>query len=390
MRVGIIGFGKRVQWMFSQIQEYNLGIELAAICDINNDKIKKQFEQEKISYSKIAFYEDADEMLDTEKLDGVMIGTRCSLHTRLAVKVLSRNLPLFLEKPVATNMEDLLLLKKACDKSKSKVVVSFPLRTSPIVSFAKEILDSGKIGTVEHVQAINNVPYGRIYYHNWYRDENETQGLFLQKSTHDFDYINYLVGIGPVAICAMNSKQVYKGNKPAGLRCKDCDEQETCQDSPFYLKHFSFGTSFEDTYGDDLCGFAVDTGNEDSGSALIRYETGMHACYSQNFFARKGAEARGARLFGYKGTLEFDWYKDEIKVFMHHSPVTESYKFDSKAMSHFGGDSVLAYNFINVMRGREESISDLDAGMLSACMCLMAKESAETGRFMEIDLPINR
>lgn len=73
-----------------------------------------------------------------------------------------------------------------------------------------------------------------------------------------------------------------------------------------------------------------------------------------------------------------------LKVFMHHSPVAESYRFDSKAMSHFGGDTVLAYNFINVMRGSAES-STLNAGMLSAYMCLMAKESAETGRFMEID-----
>ena len=26
----------------------------------------------------------------------------------------------------------------------------------------------------------------------WYKDETETGGLFLQKATHDLDYINYL------------------------------------------------------------------------------------------------------------------------------------------------------------------------------------------------------
>ena len=48
-----------------------------------------------------------------------------------------------------------------------------------------------------------------------------------------------------------------------------------------------------------MCCYAVDTGNEDSGSALIRYETGMHVSYSR-IFARHKAGARGARLFGYK------------------------------------------------------------------------------------------
>jgi len=85
----------------------------------------------------------------------------------------------------------------------------------------------------------------------------------------------------------------------------------------------------------------VDTGNEDSGSALIQYESGMHVSYSQNFYARKGAATRGATFIGYRGTLQFDWYTDELKVFMHHTPRVETHKIDSKAMSHGGGDLVL-------------------------------------------------
>lgn len=74
----------------------------------------------------MSFYEEPDEMFDNEQLDGVMIGTRCSLHTKMAVKVLERNIPLFLEKPVATTMKDYSILKDAAEKTKSQVVVSFP------------------------------------------------------------------------------------------------------------------------------------------------------------------------------------------------------------------------------------------------------------------------
>ncbi len=136
-----------------------------------------------------------------------------------------------------------------------------------------------------------------------------------------------------------------------------------------------------------ICGFAEDTGNEDSGSAIIMYETGMHVCYSQNFFARKSAGKRGASLFGYKGTLEFDWYTNEVKVHMHHSPRVESYKIDTSNASHGGGDTVLTDNFLRVIRGEKKSVAPLSAGLLSVLMCLKAKESAETFTFQDIKYP---
>lgn len=70
-------------------------------------------------------FEGADELLEHVELDGVVIGTRCNLHTEIALKVLKRNLPLFLEKPVATSYDDLFRLKEGYEASKSKVVVTF-------------------------------------------------------------------------------------------------------------------------------------------------------------------------------------------------------------------------------------------------------------------------
>lgn len=110
-------------------------------------------------------------MLDQEKLDGVFIGTRDSLHTEMAIKVIERGLPLFLEKAISTNMEDLKRLSDAAKKHQPKVTVSFPLRFTDIARLSKEIIDSGTIGTVEQIDAFNDVPYGGCYFHDWYRDE---------------------------------------------------------------------------------------------------------------------------------------------------------------------------------------------------------------------------
>jgi len=384
IRLGVIGYGGRIQGVLRLIGQLDTGAEVVAITDVRNDEIRSQIEGRGDDPSKITFYDNPDAMLDNEKLDGVLVGTRCSLHARMGIKVLRRNLPLYLEKPVATNMNDLLALKAAGEASSSEVVVSFPLRMTPLVQLAREIIDSGQIGTVEHVQAWNNVAYGWCYFQSWYRDENETQGLFLQKATHDFDYINYLVNIRPTMICAITSKQIYKGDHPAGLKCDDCDEQDTCLESPYHEFFTKLETPRVQPSG-KLCGFAVDTGNEDSGSAIIQYESGMHACYSQNFFARKTAGKRGATLLGYKGTIEFDWYTDELKVHMHHAPRTETYKMNASGASHGGGDTVLVDNFIRVIRGERKSVSPLEAGLLSVLMCLKAKESAATKMFQEIE-----
>lgn len=383
IRLGVIGYGGRIRGVLGLIDALNAGTELVAITDVRNDEIRQQMQSAGQDASKIAFYTDPDEMLDKEQLDGVLVGTRCSLHTKMAIKVLERNLPLYLEKPVATNMADLLALRAAGAASSSEVVVSFPLRVTPLVRIAKEIIDSGQIGTVEHVQAWNNVPYGWCYYQSWYRDENETQGLFLQKATHDFDYINHILGTKPTWISAMKAKQVYKGDHPAGLRCDDCDEQDGCLESPFHAYFTKCETPRVQSSG-LMCGFAVDTGNEDSGSALIQYESGMHVCYSQNFFARRTAGKRGATLFGYKGTIEFDWYTDEVKVHMHHTPKTETHNLRTSGATHGGGDTVLVDSFVRAIRGERKSVAPLDAGLLSVLMCLKAKESAATKTFQEI------
>jgi predicted dehydrogenase len=225
VNLGVIGYGHRINGVVNKLLKQYNHARIAAITDIRIDEIRKQMEDR--GFHDIRYCLTPEEMLSAESLDGILIGTRCSLHTTMALKVFPHGIPLFLEKPVATTMEDLLRLKQGFETYRPPVVVSLPLRATAIAKLAKEIIDSGKIGTVEHVQAINNVPYGGVYYHDWYRDERETGGLFLQKATHDFDYINYLVGVKPVGVVAMTSKQIFKGDKPAGLKCTGCEDNRT-------------------------------------------------------------------------------------------------------------------------------------------------------------------
>ncbi len=376
LRVGIIGYGVRMKTVVTELLHTGK-IEIVAVADSNIENAKASAAANGVASCR--FYTDPVEMLDKESLDGVCIGTRCSSHTAYALLAASRGLPMFLEKPVCTTYEDLERLKGILYHN-DKTIVSFPLRLTSVVSYVKDIIDSGRIGRVEHVQAYNNVYYGRGYYHKWYRDENETGGMFLQKATHDFDYINYILkDVYPETVCAMKSKQIFKGDKAPGLMCKDCAESDTCPESPKNVSQLGDGCIIG-----EYCCFAKDTGNEDSGSAIVRYNSGMHVAYSQNFVVRASAGKRGARFIGYLGTLEFDFQTGVVTVYHHRSYVTETHQISAASSTHFGGDAKLAENFVGVMEGKEVSHSNLKEGILSAEMCLAARLSSETDKFIPI------
>lgn len=375
LKIGVIGYGNRIKRITDLLVESG-EVELASIMDIDEVDIKEKLGEEK--FKNVKFYTDAEEMLKNEKLDGVCIGTRCNLHTKYALLVAKYNIPMFLEKPVCISYDELNQLKTLSHMN-DKTVVSFPLRLSDLLTHVKSMVDSGKLGEITQVQAYNNVFYGRGYYHKWYRDDSLTGGLFLQKATHDLDYINYLLGdIKPVEVCAMESKQIYKGNKPAGLKCKDCDERDTCPESDINVEKLNDGMPIG-----EFCCFATDVGNQDSGSVIVKYDNGLHVVYTQNFVARKGAGKRGARLIGYNATLEFDWKKPTITVYKHFENITETITF-GETDGHGGGDELLRDDFISVMKGGK-SHAPLSEGILSAEMCLAAKKSAEEHKFVEIE-----
>lgn len=389
-KIGIIGLGGRISGVWNLVKRQAPDFIISAVCDVKPEEvIREQLKSLGEQESNTVIYRDAEDMLKNAGLDGVLIGTRCSLHSKYAQLVLKYSIPLYLEKPIATNLADLIALRDAGVGHEDRVVVSFPLRMTPLVQRAKEIIDAGIVGVPQHLYAWNNPNYADVYYQDWYRDENETQGLWLQKATHDLDYINYLLGMKPVLLCAMTAKRVFKGDKPKGLRCVDCNDWDTCKQGPKHKFLYAGELAEMPKKGEfekfpKYCSFAEDTGNEDSGTAIIEYETGMHASYTQCFFARKEAGNRGCRIIGYDGTLEFDWAKEELKLYYHHKPQVDTIKINADPATHGGGDDILAGSFIDVVNGGK-SCSDLSAGILSVLMCLCAKKSSINKSFEKIE-----
>ena len=380
LKIGVIGYGHRISSVVDTMREFGIPFAIVAISDPRSVEIKSRNDP---FLNGTVFYDNEDDLLAKADIDGVMIGTWCSSHAPMACKAAKRNLPLFIEKPVAISFDQVKELREAFKEVESPTVVSFPLRLSQICLKLKEMIEADEIGRVEHVVAFNDVPYGGVYFWNFYRDYDIVGGLFLQKATHDLDCIQFLLDQQPVRLAAMNAQRVYGGNKSFDLRCKDCDEQIDCPESPFNLYYRHHEDDKVKEHEERMCLFSEGIENEDMSNCIIEYENGTQASYTQNFFARHGAARRGARLYGHKGTIQFDWYANRIDVFKHQQPTVHTIEFKCD-MPHFGGDRELAFDFLLTMRDGRPSRSPMCAGIDSALTCLWARESARTGSFCDV------
>lgn len=385
IRMGVVGLGGRGAGLIKNVfRAAEPDLRVLGVVDPDESGARSRLAD---CDAEAVFYKDLATMVRQAKLDCLMISTRCHLHTPYAVEAARYDIPLYLEKPVAVNMRQARHLEQAFEKSRCPVVVSFPLRVSPLCVQARQLIADGAVGRVEHVAATNYVSYGTVYFdHPGYRNFEITQGLFLQKATHDLDYLMYLVGQPIVRVAAMaNWGRVFGGSMKPGLTCSRCKKQLSCLESPHNReRNYSGGTQEE-----HCCSFGKDIGtpeagmNEDCSSALVEFADGSHGIYTQVFFSRRDAHRRGAVVSGYEGTVEFDWYDNKLRRIRHHQPFTDVTQA-AEGPSHFGGDIELARDFFDILAGHGKSRTPIETGLASVYTCLAAKQSAEKGRFVPV------
>ncbi len=385
IRLAVIGSGLRAAHLVKLAQGMSPDVRLVTVVDPDGDSARANLREEGVSFDDTRFLDSVDDVIEhADDYDALMLGTRCDLHTPIAVKLAKLGLPLFLEKPVSITFEQLSALEEAFRGCDEKVVVSFPLRMTPLCQRVNEIVQSGRLGVINQVTAFNDVPYGGVYFGQWYRDHSITGGLWLQKATHDFDYINHLLDATPMVISATSTRKIFGGTEPADLKCSGCQKTELCPESPANIaKRGDDGGMGKE---DHACAFSSSIQNQDAGAAMVMYDDATQLSYTQNFVSRRGAARRGARITGYYATLDFDWYTEKIRVTEHHGQAVEDIHVPV-AEGHHGGDEVLIKNFLQVIRGQAASKATLEDGLISASMCLAARESAATGTFQQVRMP---
>jgi predicted dehydrogenase len=91
-------------------------------------------------------------LLSTQRPDGLIIATPNALHVEQTLQAVAAGLPVLLEKPVATSVEEGQRLLEAVQAAGARVLVGHHRAHSPIMARASEVVASGRIGRVVAVQ----------------------------------------------------------------------------------------------------------------------------------------------------------------------------------------------------------------------------------------------
>lgn len=138
---------------------------------------------------------DYQEILKDPEVDLVMITTRHNLHASMVIETLNAGKHVFVEKPLALNIEELQQIIHAADNSKGSITVGFNRRFSPHAIKIKQEVGSGPMNIVATMNA------GFIPANVWVHDLNVGGGRIIGEACHFIDLCSYITGSKVVAVC---------------------------------------------------------------------------------------------------------------------------------------------------------------------------------------------
>lgn len=198
-------------------------------------KFRRERLRDQHSISPENTFDDWRDLVKRDKLaDFAIVSTQDQDHKEPAVALAALGYHILLEKPMAVTREDCLAIAAACEDAGVMLCVCHVLRYTPASRKLKEIIDSGLIGKVQHLQHTENVGYYHFAHSfvrgNW-RNEEESTFSLLAKSCHDIDLIRYWMGGECRSVSSFGSLTHFKPSEaPDGAtdRCLECPHADTC------------------------------------------------------------------------------------------------------------------------------------------------------------------
>ena len=143
---------------------------------------------------------DWREVIIRDDIDLIDICSPGDSHAEIAVAALAAGKHVLCEKPLANSVEDATRMATAAEAAKGNGVfamVGFTYRRVPAITFARDLIQSGRIGTVRRVQA--------NYLQDWLVDENAPMTWRLDKTragsgalgdigAHAIDAVQFITG----------------------------------------------------------------------------------------------------------------------------------------------------------------------------------------------------
>lgn len=312
----------------------HLGQQIAMV-EVNSER-RSAVEQE----LGVSAYATFDAALADTKFASAFVCSPSIYHLEQARQCAEAGLDLFIEKPLSHSLLHISDFLEAVKQKQLVTMVGSNWKFYPLFQIMKKLLDEGAIGRILSARC----QFGS-YLPDWHPWEDYRQGYSANKKlgggilldSHEFDYLTWFVG-----------------KKVKRIAC--------------FAGHV---TSLE-----------IDV--EDIAEAIVQFDDGaigeIHQDYIQRF------SQRNFEFFGSLGSLFWDINSKKIVV---HSildkgrkteeyPLVENYDLNTMYIEE-------ARHFLECVQKRQETITPIEAGAEVLQLICAAKESAETGRVIELD-----
>lgn len=407
--IAVVGFGGRGRRAYtSYIMKHPEEMKLVAVADIDPEVRALAISEYGIAPEDC--YEDGAAFFAKEKMaDAVIIATPDRTHFELASMAFEKQYTVLLEKPISHEISECVELERRAAEHGTKVMVCHVLRYTPFYQKIKSVIESGQIGEVVTMQAIEKVGYWHQAHSfvrgNW-RNSDETAPMILAKSCHDVDILLWLMNKSCVRVSSTGSLFEFNSAKaPAGAakRCLDgCAAKENCPydaekiyiDHALVKKDFASWTlpvlALDPTRENVLqalktgpygrCVYACDNNVVDHQAVNMEFEDGSVASFVMCGLTHECS--REIRVMGTRGDIVGDLDAGLVKVtpFGKDTVVYDLNEGVEGISGHGGGDDRLMEDFVAFVAGDgAKALTTLSQSIQSHLIALGAEKSRLEG-----------
>ena len=174
-----------------------------------------------------SFASDRDLLSEEKFADIAIIGTQDAYHVAPCVAAMEKGYNILLEKPIATDLALVIKMEKKARELGRKVIVCHVLRYTPFYRKVKEIVDSGVLGeiiTLNAVEGVGQWHQAHSYVRGHWAVTEDATPMIIAKSCHDMDIIAWLMGRKCRTVSSFGGLSYFTAsNAPEGApaRCTD-------------------------------------------------------------------------------------------------------------------------------------------------------------------------
>ena len=343
-----------------------------------------------------------------QQADAVFNMTQDQMHYASTVAALNAGYHVLLEKPMTNTLAETMHLIQLAEARGLHLQICHVLRYAPFFLMLKEILASGRLGTLINVDHRENVVYWHMAHSfvrgNW-RNLGMSSPMILAKCCHDMDLLYWNVGQPVRRLQSFGSLRHYRQeNAPPGamLRCTDGCEVDCQYDArKIYLGREGRGwpnsaISSDPSPAGQLraletgwygrCVYHCDNDVVDNQTVNMEFTDGTTVTMTMHGHSYE--EGRTMRYEGTRATLRgrFVYGKQRMEIHDHLTGTVEEIPIGSAKGGHGGGDSGIVDSFVQALNGDTSGTTSARESLESHLMCFAAEQSRLNGTVIDMAL----